>query len=175
VLDCLSGVTRKDIKKAVAAGARWRAEHPEEARAQRLAGTAASNRWREEHPEAAEAIIKGCHDRYMLWRKERPEEAREAVIKGAKVRHAQGPRVTNTSGFKGVYWDKRKEMWAATITFQGKHQRLGYFRNKDAAGRAYNKAARRAFGKHAYQNPVPAKSRAREETWAEPVRRMKFY
>ena len=154
-------MTRKDIKKAVEAGARWRALHPEEARAQRLAGTAASNRWREEHPEAAQAIIKDAHNRYMQWRIEQPEEARAVVIKGAATRHALGPSVANRSGYKGVYWDKRQNQWAASITAQGKHQRLGYFRDKHAAARAYNKAARRAFGKHAYQNPVPPRRRAR--------------
>jgi hypothetical protein len=167
-------MTRKDIKKAVEAGARWRALHPEQARAQRLAGTAASNRWREEHPQEAQAIIKDAHAQYMQWRIEQPEEARAAVIKGARLRQAQGPRVTNTSGFKGVYWDKRKGKWAATITVNGKHQRLGYFRSKHAAARAYNKAARRAFGKHAYQNPIPGPARRRASVQESSIP-MKFY
>ena len=165
-------MTRKDIKKTVAAGARWRAAHPEEARAQRLAGTAASNRWRRAHPQEAEAIIKDAHAQYMQWRKDQPEEARAVVIKGAATRHALGPSVANRSGYKGVYWDKRKEKWGAQITVNGKHRRLGYFRDKHAAARAYNKAARHAFGKHAYQNPVPARRRASVQVSSIPI---KFY
>jgi hypothetical protein len=174
LIEC--GMTRKDIAKAVAAGARWREAHPVEARSQRLAGTAASNRWRASHPEEAGRILKDAHGRYMLWRKEQPEEAKATVIKAAATRHALGPSVANRSGYKGVYWDKRKRNWAASITLKGKHVRLGYFRNKAAAGRAYNKAALRAFGKHAYQNPVPARRRAREEPVPDQVHLvMKFY
>ena len=93
--------------------------------------------------------------RYKMWRIERPEEAKAAGIKGGIVRQAQGPRTTNTSGYKGVYWDKRKRKWGSDITVKGKAKRLGYFGAKEAAARAYNKAAREYFGPHAYQNPVP--------------------
>jgi hypothetical protein len=147
-------VTRKNIRLAVAAGSRWRETHPEQAGAQRMAGVAAANRWRESNPGHAEAILEDARVRYKIWRIERPEEAKASGIKGGIVRQGQGPRATNTSGYKGVYWDKRKQKWASIITVKGKHKRLGYFRDKEEAGLAYNKAARKYFGPHAYQNPI---------------------
>lgn len=40
-----------------------------------------------------------------------------------------GPRATNTSGFKGVYWNKRVRKWAAEIKIDHKKHFLGYFDN----------------------------------------------
>lgn len=34
---------------------------------------------------------------------------------------------TNTSGYNGVYYDKRQKRWVAQITFQGKTKYLGFF------------------------------------------------
>nr|WP_251206363.1 AP2/ERF family transcription factor [Acetatifactor aquisgranensis] len=34
---------------------------------------------------------------------------------------------TNTSGYNGVYYDKRQKRWVAQITFQGKTKYLGSF------------------------------------------------
>ena len=43
---------------------------------------------------------------------------------------------TNTSGYNGVYFDKRRELWIAQITFQGKTKYLGAYRKKEEAAKA---------------------------------------
>lgn len=53
--------------------------------------------------------------------------------------------VRNTSGFKGVDWDKRKSKWRAKLC--GKH--IGYFDNAKAASEAYKIAANKLFGEFA--------------------------
>lgn len=43
---------------------------------------------------------------------------------------------TNTSGYNGVYFDKRKGLWVAQITFKGKTKYLGAYRKTEEAVRA---------------------------------------
>lgn len=58
-------------------------------------------------------------------------------------------RSDNTSGYKGVTWDKRKKKWAAYIAVQKKHMFLGYFLTKEAAYAAYCAAALKYHGEFA--------------------------
>jgi hypothetical protein len=58
----------------------------------------------------------------------------------------------NTSGYKGVSWDKRMMEWAAYITLGRKKFHLGYFSNSQSAARAYDKAATERFGEFACLN-----------------------
>lgn len=61
----------------------------------------------------------------------------------------------NTSGYKGVFWYKRSQVWKAMITVH-KHQKfLGYFHDPKDAARAYNKAALEHFGEFAVLNVIP--------------------
>lgn len=55
----------------------------------------------------------------------------------------------NTSGFKGVHWNKRKQRWAVEIDCQRERHFLGYFTNKEAAAAAYAEAAQRLHGEFA--------------------------
>ncbi|TAL13964.1 hypothetical protein EPN95_04725 [Patescibacteria group bacterium] len=48
-----------------------------------------------------------------------------------------GKRVTNTSGYKGVCWDKGKEKWRAAIRLDGKRIFLGYFADPIEAAQTY--------------------------------------
>jgi len=59
-----------------------------------------------------------------------------------------------TSEFKGVYWYKRNKKWRAQIRDDGKQYHLGYFQNEASAARAYNRAARNAFGEFARVNSL---------------------
>ncbi len=43
---------------------------------------------------------------------------------------------SNTSGYNGVYYDKRRNRWVAQITFQGKTRYLGSFEELEGAVRA---------------------------------------
>lgn len=61
----------------------------------------------------------------------------------------------NTSGLRGVYWQKQKERWRAQIKIKQKSFHLGLFTCKYEAARAYNEKALEFFGKFAYQNIIP--------------------
>lgn len=58
----------------------------------------------------------------------------------------------NTSGFKGVGWNKAQQKWTASIRQFGKLRYLGYFLDVMAAARAYDVAAKEIFGKFARLN-----------------------
>lgn len=52
----------------------------------------------------------------------------------------------NTSGYRGVFWDKHRLRWLARIRYEKKRHHLGYFVLKSDAITAYNRAAERFFG-----------------------------
>lgn len=50
-------------------------------------------------------------------------------------------RPKNTSGYKGVYWRKKEQVWSAQITVDYKCKNLGRFETKEEAYLAYQAAA----------------------------------
>lgn len=58
----------------------------------------------------------------------------------------------NASGVTGVYWNKRKGKWIASITINGKRIHLGYFIKFDDAVNARKKAEDKYFGEYSYDN-----------------------
>lgn len=53
---------------------------------------------------------------------------------------------SNTSGFRGVCWDITKGKWTARIEVNGARKRLGWFKSREDAAEAYEKAAITAWG-----------------------------
>ena len=53
--------------------------------------------------------------------------------------------ISNKSGYKGVCWDKRREMWETYIHFKGRKHFLGYFENKEDAIKSRLKAEEEYF------------------------------
>jgi hypothetical protein len=57
-----------------------------------------------------------------------------------------------SSKFKGVTWDDGVKKWRAQIKFQGRRRYLGVHRIEEDAARAYDKQARKLFGRFARPN-----------------------
>ncbi len=58
----------------------------------------------------------------------------------------------NTHGYKGVYWDSRRNKWYVQANFQNKTYSLGSFTDKIEAAKAYDKFALGHFGEFAVLN-----------------------
>lgn len=58
----------------------------------------------------------------------------------------------NTSGYKGVCWDKNKNKWLASIRINNRNVFLGRYDTKKEAALAYDRAALEYFGEFAYLN-----------------------
>ena len=68
-------------------------------------------------------------------------------------------RHNNTSGYTGVSYDRKRHLWKAYISQQGKRTHLGRFPTAIQAAFAYNEAALRYFGDHARLNVIITDSR----------------
>lgn len=66
----------------------------------------------------------------------------------------RGKSITNTSGFKGVTWNKKRRGWQAQITSKREYKQLGIFSCKEAAARAYNTASMELHGSYGRLNIV---------------------
>lgn len=55
-------------------------------------------------------------------------------------------RSTNTSGYKGAYWDKRLGKWVSYVKVNNRMKYLGSFETPELAHTAYVQAATKAFG-----------------------------
>jgi hypothetical protein len=62
-----------------------------------------------------------------------------------KVKHKN-----NTSGYKGVYWDKRYKKWRAKIQYMEKSIHIGYYTTPQEAAEAYKKKAIELNGEFSY-------------------------
>ena len=67
------------------------------------------------------------------------------------MRNRDKPR-NNTSGYKGVTWNKDMKKWQAQIMVNYINIILGYYKDIKKAARVYNEAALKYFGEYAYLN-----------------------
>lgn len=67
---------------------------------------------------------------------------------GNTLPHRQG----KTSIYKGVYWNKRRQVWIAQITVTYKTRYLGSFDDPIEAALAYDNAALESYGEYALTN-----------------------
>jgi hypothetical protein len=63
-------------------------------------------------------------------------------------------QINNTSGFKGVTWNKIVKKWVAQIKLNNKLINLGYYIDPIDAARAYNAAALKYHGEFAHLNKI---------------------
>lgn len=61
----------------------------------------------------------------------------------------RGKTTNNTSGVKGVHWNKHKGMYCARIAFNRKKVELSYFTTLEEAVKAYQEASTRFHGEFA--------------------------
>ena len=61
---------------------------------------------------------------------------------------------TNTSGFKGVTWNKNHQKWQAQLQLNKKRMYLGFFESCRDAAMAYNIAAEKYHGEYARGNEM---------------------
>lgn len=66
----------------------------------------------------------------------------------------RGPQTNNTSGYKGVCFDKNRRKYMASISANRKQKNIGRFDTAEEAARAYNKAAHIMHGEMAWLNDV---------------------
>lgn len=59
---------------------------------------------------------------------------------------------TNTSGYKGVIWDKSRNKWCASIEFNGKRINLGRFETIEEARDVRQAKARELFGEFVHSS-----------------------
>lgn len=78
---------------------------------------------------------------------------------------AGGGRGRGTSRYLGVSWEKYSRRWQGHITANGRQQNLGYFDDEVTAAKAYDEAARKAFGEFATLNFPTAAERERAAQW----------
>jgi hypothetical protein len=76
------------------------------------------------------------------------------IINCHQVAWGRNKYKNNTSGYKGVFCNKGGQTWKSMIMCNKKSYYLGSFNNKILAAQAYNKAAKRLFGKFAHLNDI---------------------
>ena len=57
----------------------------------------------------------------------------------------------NTSGEKGVYWNKKANKWQANIQVNNVLKHLGLFMDKNEAAKVRKQAEEKYFGEYAYK------------------------
>lgn len=80
------------------------------------------------------------------------EEVKKDCVEGTKINSlSRKISINNTSGIKGVSWDKRKDKWIAANYFKETNYRLGYYSNIEDACKS-KKRRRRKFYKPIIEN-----------------------
>lgn len=74
------------------------------------------------------------------------EEVKKDCVEGTKINSlSRKISINNTSGIKGVSWDKRKNKWIAQICFKRTNYNLGYYENIEDAAKARKDAEEKFF------------------------------
>ena len=74
--------------------------------------------------------------------------AKAGFVDGTQISKITSTKLiaTNTSGCRGVYFDKRTGKWRARLKFKGKLMNLGSYTNFEDAVKARKEAEKRIYG-----------------------------
>jgi hypothetical protein len=72
---------------------------------------------------------------------------REATVSQNNINSKK--QKNNKSGYRGVYWDSKNQMWRVQIKYKSKHRYLGRYTDIEHAAAAYNRAALELYGEFA--------------------------
>lgn len=141
-----------DADEMLVAGFRWRPLRLK-------GGLIYAHAWNGRQHYYMHRLISGCaakervdHDnRNGLDNRRRNLRIATASQNGAN-RMADRRRVGKTSRYKGVFWDKARNRWMATIHHQGRTRSLGRFTDEHEAAAAYDRAAAELWGRFARLN-----------------------
>lgn len=76
-------------------------------------------------------------------KKERKQPVKKQDSDGAEEENRRKMQKNNTSGYSGVYWNKRRRKWTAAIGEKGKTRHLGCFEKLEDAINARKEAEER--------------------------------
>ncbi|MFJ7919707.1 AP2 domain-containing protein [Lysinibacillus fusiformis] len=103
--------------------------------------------------------ITNINKNFFDCRKENLRFANQRTI----TRNTRGSK-GSSSKYKGVYWDKSRDKWAAEIRVDNKKRFLGRFDNEDEAAKKYNEAAFEFYGEDCFLNVIGKNNNV--EDWA---------
>lgn len=83
------------------------------------------------------------------------------ICTNAENQQNRGKPRNNTSGVKGVYWDKDRNQWRAEITHQGKNLKLGRYNTIEEASLA-RENKEREFGWYRHKTKCVERERVQE-------------
>jgi len=68
------------------------------------------------------------------------------------ARYARYPKINTSSKYRGVWYNKQRKKWRATIVVNRKRKHLGYFKDERQAAHAYDESAKKYYKDFAILN-----------------------
>ena len=76
------------------------------------------------------------------------------IVTTAQNEMNKGNRKDNTSGCKGVNWDKRRSKWHVRLSYNKVRMELGYFDDFDKAVSVRKEAEKKYYGEYAFREEI---------------------
>jgi len=100
---------------------------------------------------------KKYEDQVVVFKDGNPHNLRRSnlrILFRSELYHNRKLPKKNSSGYRGVYWADYAQKYRSRINYDGVRYELGLFTDKVEAAKAYNKMAKKLYGKLANLNPV---------------------